>query len=1224
MSSTAMVRGATEGADPFGTARLRRGVLDAWTASAARFREDANAEEDLALGGYRDRLVVELAQNAADAAARAGVPGRLRLTLHAAEADVPAVLAAANTGAPLDAAGVESLATLRASAKREEAADEGPGTGAGTGAGAGAGAAGGPVGRFGVGFAAVLAVTDEPAVVGRTGGVRWSLAEARELAREAAEGNPGLADEVRRRDGHVPLLRLPLPAEGTAPEGYDTVVVLPLRDGAAEDVTRRLLAAIDDALLLTLPGLTEIVVETPEGVRTLRRREEGPYVVVEDSADARGVTRWRTERVGGRLDSGLLADRPVEERSRPFWSVTWAVPVDDAGAPVRPGTAPVVHAPTPTDEQLGLPALLIASFPLDPTRRHTAPGPLTGFLLERAAEAYATLLRDWYPVTVSTLDLVPGPLGKGELDAELRRRILERLPRVAFLPSAAAPSAGVPEEEGGALGELWGEGPDAWSARPSGADRAGEPATGIGTRPGAGTDHEAVTGARPAGTGAGPGGSGAAAARRVPDPEAWAEPGAVAGPGGEPYALRPVDAEIVEGAGAETVRVLADLFPGLLPAGLERRAELRALGVARVPLGELIDRLAGAERPPAWWWRLYDSLAGTDPDRLSGLPVPLAGEGPGGGGVAIGPRQVLLPLPGGADLHVDAAGGTGYATPSGDAAPYGTDPYGAGYAAPAGDRAGHAPPSGGDEAGETAARHRTLARLGLKVAHPEAAHPLLEKLGATPATPRAVLTTPQVRAAVAASLDEEERWYDADDEVAGGGYGTGLDPYELAETVLGLARDARLAPGEEPWLGALALPDDEGELAPAGELVLPGSDFEAVIVEGELATCDPELAERWGAQPLTAVGVLADFQLVRATDVVLDPDELEPRDGDFAEPDDVGLLDAVDVWCEDVLDRLPDSPVPPVATEVVAVRDLDLVADDAWPRALAMIARPPLRDALTTPVRILLPDGTTETVRPYTAWWLRGHPVLGGRRPAGLRAAGGDPLLAGLYEPADATGFEDEQVLRALGVRTSVAALLDEPGGAAELLARLADPDREVTAAQLHAIYGLLADLDPEQVTLPDELRAVTDGEVTVVDAAEALVADAPDLIPLATGLPLLPVRPGRAADLAELFQVRRLSEVFAGAGVPGGGEHRDVPEAVRVLLPGAPDGYVEHEELVVAGTEVDWRRTPDGVLHAATVEGVAAGLAWAAGQWHRRFEAAALLEDLSRTQELEQARWFD
>ena len=69
--------------DPFGTAGLRRTVLDAWAASPARFREDANAEEDYALGGYRDRVIVELAQNAADAAARAGVPGRLRLALTA-------------------------------------------------------------------------------------------------------------------------------------------------------------------------------------------------------------------------------------------------------------------------------------------------------------------------------------------------------------------------------------------------------------------------------------------------------------------------------------------------------------------------------------------------------------------------------------------------------------------------------------------------------------------------------------------------------------------------------------------------------------------------------------------------------------------------------------------------------------------------------------------------------------------------------------------------------------------------------------------------------------------------------------------------------------------------------------------------------------------------------------------------------------------------------------
>jgi hypothetical protein len=1049
------VRPAAEGADPFGTARLRRGVLDAWATSPARFREDANAEEDLVLGGYRDRLVVELAQNAADASARAGTPGRLRLTLR------DGVLVAANTGAPLDAAGVESLATLRASAKRD-ASDT-------------------AVGRFGVGFAAVLAVTDEPAVVGRHGGVRWALAEARDLAADTAGNSPGLGDEIRRRDGHVPLLRLPFAAEGTAPDPYDTAVILPLRDTAAEDLAERLLRNIDDALLLALPGLDEVVVEIGDAeIRTLRRAAAEHGAVIDDSRD--GTTRYRTVDRHGPLDPALLADRPVEERLRPHWSVTWAVPVDAEGAPARPRTSPVVHAPTPSDEALGVPALLIASLPLDTTRRHAAPGPLTDFLVERAADAYAELLADWRPVDTGIIDLVPGPLGKGELDGALRQAILDRLPRTAFLPPAAPPE------------------------RMPAADT----------------------------------------------PEDWPE----SSPAENPTSLRPRDAEVVEGAGAETVRVLAEVLPSLLPAGLERRVELRTLGVARVPLTEAVDRLAGLEKDPEWWHRLYDSLAGVDPDRLSGLPVPLAD-----GRTTIGPRQILLPTADGSLVAPD-----------------------------------------------------TLARLGLKVAHPDAAHPLLEKLGALPASPRAVLTTPQVRAAVAASLDDEGGAWDEDTP----------DAEELADTVLSLVRDAALEPGDEPWLGALALPDDEGELVPAGELVLPGSPFARIMREDELAFVDSELADRWGEQPLAACGVLAGFALVRATDVVLDPDELEPRDADFAEPDDAGLLDAVDVWCEDVLDRLPDSPVPPVATEIVAVRDLDLVDDDRWPEALALLAQPPLRDAITQQVRILLPDGTHEIVRPYTAWWLRGHPVLDGRRPAGLLAAGGDPLLRGLYDEADATGFDDEQVLRALGVRTSVAALLDEPGGAAELLDRLADPDRAVSGAQLHALYGALADLDPERVTLPEELRAVVDGEVRVVDAADAVVVDSPDLLAFTDGMPLLPVPPARAAELAELFQVRRLSESVTGEVTSEGTEH-DVPESVRVLLgPATPASYVEHEELVVDGTGLDWRRTRDGVLHAATLEGVAAGLAWSAGQWPRRFEVAALLEDPSRTEELARDRWFD
>jgi hypothetical protein len=145
-----------------------------------------------------------------------------------------------------------------------------------------------------------------------------------------------------------------------------------------------------------------------------------------------------------------------------------------------------------------------------------------------------------------------------------------------------------------------------------------------------------------------------------------------------------------------------------------------------------------------------------------------------------------------------------------------------------------------------------------------------------------------------------------------------------------------------------------------------------------------------------------------------------------------------------------------------------------------------------------------------------------------------------------------------------------------------------------------------------------------VVPADTALVADAPDLLPLAGGRALLPVPPDRSSALAAVLEVRTLS-VALPAPPPEGGARREVPEAARLLLgPETPESYVEHEELAIDGTELDWRLAADGTLHASTVEGLAAGLAWSASQWPRRFELAALLEDPSRAEELATARWFD
>ena len=1052
--------------DPFATAELRARVLGGWAASPSRFREDANAEEDYALGGYRDRVVVELAQNAADAAARAGVPGRLRLTLR------DATLTAANTGAPVDAAGVEALSTLRASSKRGPATADRDGDRDGRDSGADApAAAGATVGRFGVGFAAVVAVSDCPRIRSAGGTVSWS----RDRTRELVEAIPALSGELAARSGHVPVLRLPFaepepapdgqshdihPTPGThlqpgtaatggpADDGFVTAVELPLRDADAVDLVRRLLGQTGPALLLALPALAEVVIDTPEATRVLTAEHRGGLSTITVDGAA---SWWRVAAAGGELDSALLAGRPAEERGRTSWSVRWAVPVAADGTPGRrlpDGVNAVVHAPTPTDEPLGLPALLLASFPLSPDRRHVAPGPLTDFLVQQAADGYARLLPG-LPGGPALLDLVPGPVGRGELDARLAGAIVDRLPPTQFLPGA----------DGGRV--------------------------------------------------------------------------------------RPPDAVLLDTSSPGLAQWLAPALPNLV-TGPPRHPAWAVLGVRRMPLAELADRVAALNRDPAWWRGLYAALADLPAPELAelgALAVPLAD-----GRQARGPRGLLLPGPGLAD-----------------------------------------PPR--------------LAVLGLRIVHPEAAHPLLARLGAVEATPRGALEDPATRAAVADSYDKAtEAYYDDD------------SPERVADAVLALVAAVRPEPGEYPWLADLALPGEDGDWYPAGELLAPGSPLAAIVSDdAPFGTVSPGFAPRYDAAVLEAAGVLSTFGLLTADDVPLDESEIELD------------VDDAEAWAADVRARLRTGdgeplPLPPVAVQLTAVRDLDLVAKDRWPQALELLTRPPLRAALTEPTRVRRPDGSYADVPPYTAWWLRRHAAFDGRQPFDLRVADADPLLSGLYDPVSGPGaasadpalaraLTDPAVAHALGVRSSLSALLAEPGGADELLARLADPARPVTRSQLRALWSALATADAvtaQDIAPPDRVRAVAGDKLIVADAADALILDAPDLWPLVADQPLVTVPYVHAARLADLLDLPLASEEVGGT-VESAGEPRPVPDLVPDVLPGAPATYREHDSLTVDGTDVPWRYT-GGELHAATVEGLAHGLAWAAGRWQDRHLLAALL----------------
>jgi hypothetical protein len=163
---------------------------------------------------------------------------------------------------------------------------------------------------------------------------------------------------------------------------------------------------------------------------------------------------------------------------------------------------------------------------------------------------------------------------------------------------------------------------------------------------------------------------------------------------------------------------------------------------------------------------------------------------------------------------------------------------------------------------------------------------------------------------------------------------------------------------------------------------------------------------------------------------------------------------------------------------MVAVRDLDLVDDDAWQGALALLAADrAAREA---------------AMSGYTAWWLAKHARFDGRRPHHWRlpsAAG----IAALYDPVPLTGSDnapavlagsasrsrpDDALLVAIGVRRDLR-IVDARSGD-DLLTRLADPDRHPSAALVADAHIALAEavaenrVDAADLDLPEYVRATT------------------------------------------------------------------------------------------------------------------------------------------------------
>lgn len=292
-------------------------VLQTYEVDAGLIPEHANSERRITQGGYGDRQLFELVQNAADEIA-AEPGGAVHVVLTEKH------LYCANEGTAVSPEGAETILRMSMSRKR-----------------------GGQIGRFGVGVKSVLVVTDTPQFFSSSG----SFGFDREWAYERIRSVPG----VRERLGatfEAPVLRMARPLDMDAERAQDpvldelltwatTVVRLPLLPRAADKLAQDMHGGRTNAgstreefplgFQLLSPHVAKVVLEDrrprPVVRRVLTTEQVGDLHTVIEERTGKPVTtaRWRvfsTTHAPGpaaRADAGELHDRLTLD-------LAWAVP----------------------------------------------------------------------------------------------------------------------------------------------------------------------------------------------------------------------------------------------------------------------------------------------------------------------------------------------------------------------------------------------------------------------------------------------------------------------------------------------------------------------------------------------------------------------------------------------------------------------------------------------------------------------------------------------------------------------------------------------------------------------------------------------------------------------------------------------------------------------------------------------------------------------------------
>lgn len=363
-----------------------------------RVEEDAKIEISTAQGGYGRKQLYELIQNGADA--MLGEPGRIQVVL------TRECLYVANQGRPMTVEGLSSLMGTHLSRKRGE-----------------------EIGRFGLGFKSVVAISDRPQILSRSGSFGFDRRRAQERIRPIVPQGP------------YPLLRLaePLDPHRMADEDETlrelmewatTVVRIPLMKGY-EDLATDIVSFPAEFLLFS-PHAEKLILEDRHArvsrVVNVRRAADGVLTLDDDGQE----TTWRVASQKHSPSREALEDAG-ELAHRETITVWWAIPYQ------RRAAVGQFWAFFPTEDRTTLAGIVNAPWKMGDDRRNLLPGRFNKEILTEVVPALMS--RVWHELVdtsdpSSLLDVLParGRESRSWADDVLNEPVFRRLSAVPSLP----------------------------------------------------------------------------------------------------------------------------------------------------------------------------------------------------------------------------------------------------------------------------------------------------------------------------------------------------------------------------------------------------------------------------------------------------------------------------------------------------------------------------------------------------------------------------------------------------------------------------------------------------------------------------------------------------------------------------------------------------------------------------------------------------------------------